>query len=247
MKRLLIINADDLGYDAAVDQGILECMKEGVVTSATFMVNMPQSQKVALQARGLALGLHFNLTRVAPVWKAFPKHLLVDGHLDERQAATLPPEVITQEAFAQLDLCADLLGAFPTHIDVHKHLHRHENVLGGLAEAAQQRRLPVRSISNAMRQFLVSRNVRTNDHFFGEAEPHEAYWTPTRVKQHLDSLPPHGVTEWMCHPGLAPISVKSAYNVQREIEKTTWLSPEVKTWLSTVPLGNFTALSLPGG
>lgn len=36
-NRILIINADDLGYDPAVTRGILEAMRAGLVSSATLM------------------------------------------------------------------------------------------------------------------------------------------------------------------------------------------------------------------
>ena len=39
--RRLIVNADDLGYDPAVSEGIVLAMRSGVVTSSTLMVNLP--------------------------------------------------------------------------------------------------------------------------------------------------------------------------------------------------------------
>ncbi|HXX29255.1 MAG TPA: ChbG/HpnK family deacetylase, partial [Myxococcaceae bacterium] len=48
--RHLIINADDLGYDPAVDRGLLRAMREGVVSSATLMVNTAFSREAARAA-----------------------------------------------------------------------------------------------------------------------------------------------------------------------------------------------------
>src|SRR5262245_44478843 len=39
--RLLIVNADDLGYDPEIDRGVLEGHGRGVVTSTTAMVDAP--------------------------------------------------------------------------------------------------------------------------------------------------------------------------------------------------------------
>src|SRR5688572_17040559 len=133
MTKLVIINADDLGYDPGVTRGILECMRQGVVTSTTFMVNMPFSEDAAAAGRGLAIGLHLNLARHPPAWARFPRALLGDdGGFVETRANELPADVVEQETFAQLDRLEQLLGRPATHIDVHKHLHQHPAILSGL-------------------------------------------------------------------------------------------------------------------
>ena len=48
MRKILIVNADDLGYSVERDKGILECYKSGAVTSASLMVN-GQSAEFAAQ------------------------------------------------------------------------------------------------------------------------------------------------------------------------------------------------------
>lgn len=236
MKDLrLIINADDLGYDPAVTRGILESMRQGVVSSATFMVNTPFSEEAAQQARGLRLGLHLNLARWRPVASAFPASLLKDGELVEARAGELPAEVVEAEALAQLDRLTALLGAPATHIDVHKHLHRNAGALEGLIAAARARRLPVRAIDSTMRQRLRAAGVRTTDHFIGDAD-RDAYWTPQRMTEHLASLE-EGVTELMCHPGYAPSHVKSGYAAQREIELATFCAAQTKEQLRQSGIG----------
>lgn len=233
--RALIINADDLGYDPAVTRGILRSMQEGIVSSATFMVNTPYSEAAAEEGRGLALGLHFNLARGLPVWAAFPDELLQNGALSEPLAARLPPDVVEAEALAQLERLDTLLGQPATHVDVHKHLHRHPHVFEGLVRAARTARLPVRSIDEGMRRALRAHGVRTNDHFLGDAGT-EAYWTVERLEQHLATLPEAGVTELMCHPGYTPEAVKSGYARQREVELATFLHPRAHMALTRLGL-----------
>jgi predicted glycoside hydrolase/deacetylase ChbG (UPF0249 family) len=240
MGTLLIINADDLGYDPAVSAGIVEAMRHGVVSSSTFMVNTPHSADAAKQATGLALGLHFNLARWAPV-SAVPSSLLVNGELAEARAADLPVEVVEAEALAQLRRFSELTGKTATHVDVHKHLHRLPNVIRGLAAAAKKARLPVRSIDPQMRAFLRSEGVPTNDHFIGDAGA-EAYWTLTQLEDSVRTLPKEGVVELMCHPGHAPVAVKSGYAAQREVELATFLHPRAKELLASVRVGNFSAI-----
>ncbi|AEB07287.1 YdjC family protein [Coriobacterium glomerans PW2] len=48
---LLIINADDFGYSAGINHGILDAFTEGILTSATLMANMPGFDMAADMAR----------------------------------------------------------------------------------------------------------------------------------------------------------------------------------------------------
>jgi predicted glycoside hydrolase/deacetylase ChbG (UPF0249 family) len=237
--RALIINADDLGYDPAVTRGILRAMREGVVSSATFMVNTPFSEEAAREARGLSIGLHLNLARGAPVWAGFPGGFLENGQFSEARAAALPPEAVEAEARAQLERLATLLGRPATHVDVHKHLHRHPGVLAGLSRAARAAGLPVRSIDEPMRREFQAQGVATNAVFLGDAGA-EAYWTLERFEDAVATLPASGVIELMCHPGYRPEAVKSGYAAQREVELETFLHPRARAALAragVVPTG----------
>jgi predicted glycoside hydrolase/deacetylase ChbG (UPF0249 family) len=220
MSKALIVNADDLGYDPAVTRGIVEAMDRGIVTSTTLMVNGPHSEAAASLARGRPVGLHLNLARWRPAWAAFPAALLDGGELAEARAGALPAEVVEREALAQLDRLEALLGARASHLDVHKHLHRHPGVLEGVLRAAAARRLPVRAIDEAMRQALRARAVATPDGFIGDAGS-EPYWTLPTLRRELEALP-EGLTELMCHPGYAPVAVRSGYATQREVELQTF-------------------------
>ncbi len=229
MPCQLIINADDLGYDPAVTKGIVRAMREGVVTSTTFMVNTPHSEDAAREAQGLSVGLHLNLARHPPLSKV-PAALLRDGAFDEPRAGELPPEVVRAEALAQLARLQEWLGVEATHVDVHKHLHQHPGVLEGLAAAAREAKLPVRSIDAPMRQFLRSRGVATNDHFIGDAGK-KAHWTLEQLERDLAQLPADGIVELMCHPGYAPTHTKSGYAHQREVELQTFIHPRARELL----------------
>jgi predicted glycoside hydrolase/deacetylase ChbG (UPF0249 family) len=210
-------------------------MREGVVSSATFMVNTPFSEAAAREAQGLSIGLHLNLARGAPVWPGFPPEFLEAGAFSEPRAPTLPADAVEAEAQAQLERLASLLGRPATHVDVHKHLHRHPNVLAGLVRAARAAGLPVRSIDEPMRRELQAQGIATNAHFLGDAGT-EAYWTLERFESAMSVLPASGVTELMCHPGYTPEAVKSGYSAQREVELTTFLHPQAREALARAGL-----------
>src|SRR5712692_9107593 len=184
-ERTLIINADDLGYDPAVSDGILKSIHDGVVSSTTLIVNSPHSRDAAAKASIIAVGLHLNLARFAPIWNQFPAQFLQGGELSEALAPQLPPEVVEREALAQLDLLQSLLGRSATHLDVHKHLHLNPSVLEGLCAAAAARNLPVRSVNEPMREALRAHGVRTTDHFIGDAGA-QAYWTLSQLSRALE-------------------------------------------------------------
>lgn len=243
--RRIVINADDLGYDPAVTRGILEAMTHGIVTSATFMVTTPYSESAAEEAKRLpadrGLGLHLNLARGRPLSASFDAALLKEGEFVEAHAARLPADAIAAEVRAQLERFERLLGRPPTHVDVHKHLHLHPNVLEGLMQVAVERRLPVRSINAGMRGTLIARGIATNDHFLGDAGA-SAYWTLAQLHEVLARLPAEGLIELMCHPGYAPEKVRSGYAAQRETELATFISAEAHAAVKDLPLGRFEAL-----
>ena len=224
MTATLIINADDLGYDPAVTRGILESMSLGIVSSTTMMVNGPHSEDAGkkVHGRALGIGLHLNLARWQPL-SMVPGYLLgPDGGFAEDRVTELPIDVVETETLAQLERLKALTGRGASHLDVHKHLHRSSNVLEVIIRVAQRHRLPVRSIDPTMRRTLQERGVTTNDGFIGDAGA-QAYWTADRLRTHLWALPEEGAIELMCHPGYAPITLKSGYSTQREVELETFL------------------------
>ena len=232
MSVTLIINADDLGYDPAVTRGIVESMNLGVVSSTTMIVNGPHSEDAGKRVSGAALGigLHVNLARWAPVSKIAKALLNPDGSFAEDRAAGLPPALVEQETAAQLDRLKALTGRAASHLDVHKHLHRHPEVLEGVMRVALKRKLPLRSVDPVMRRLLKSKGVVTNDAFVGDAGG-TAYWTMEQLRTQLWALPSEGTVELMCHAGYAPIAVKSGYGAQREVELATFTSLEARQWL----------------
>ncbi|HTS80965.1 MAG TPA: ChbG/HpnK family deacetylase [Myxococcaceae bacterium] len=240
--RRLIINADDLGYDPAVSEGIVLAMRSGLVSSTTLIVNLPHSAHGATLARGLAVGLHLNLARGAPLAPRFPAAMLRAGSFDEALVGALPADVVAEETEAQLARARELLGHPPTHVDVHRHLHRFPAVLEGLAEVAARRGLPVRALDGPMRARLRASGITTPDHFVGEAGG-EAYWTKTRFADTVGALE-SGTTELMCHPGYPPRETRTSYALQRAVELATLTSAAARRALDRagVTLGSFADL-----
>lgn len=68
MSTRLIVNADDLGLSAAIDNGIFRAHREGIVTSATLLVTSSTARAAVQKARaeGLAVGVHLCLATNLP-------------------------------------------------------------------------------------------------------------------------------------------------------------------------------------
>lgn len=136
--RRLIVNADDLGISAPRTHGIFQCMEEGVVRSATLIVNMPDSLNAArkIKERDRTAGLHINLTEGSPRTAEQDVHSLLDARgyfmgrdrLDQAfEEGVVKKEHLEREIRAQIEWFLDNAGA-PTHIDSHHHIHVHPQI-----------------------------------------------------------------------------------------------------------------------
>jgi len=231
--KVLIVNADDFGLTAGVSRGILEAHRRGIVTSTTLIVNraIPAAQIEELQASGLGVGAHLNLTLGTPV--ANPRRVpsLVDAEgrfiRDPREAAARAnTDEARIELGTQIDAFRKIVGRFPTHLDTHHHVGRLTPILELVLDFARAIKVPVRSQDAQVRAAAKTLGLRTPDHFMGEAGQ-EAYWSRERALAHLAALPA-GLSEFMTHPGYFDEELAySRYGRQREGELAGLTDPEV--------------------
>jgi predicted glycoside hydrolase/deacetylase ChbG (UPF0249 family) len=201
--RLLVVNADDLGYDPEIDRGILEAHARGLVTSATAMVETPFAA-AALRAapRSLGVGLH----------------AVLDPGLGPGEA---------EDALRrQLAVFEALRGAPPTHLDSHKHAHARPELLAVFAAVARERDLPVRSIDDATRAALRAAGVATAGTFLGDAARRPA-WSLEALLAALAGVG-EGTTELMSHPGYRPSRARTSFGIERETELRALCAPSAR-------------------
>jgi chitin disaccharide deacetylase len=238
-----VVNADDLGRTAAINSGVFEAHRHGVVTSATLMVIYPAAPAAAREAAtcpGLGVGLHVQLSGGAPLLPAEALPSLVDEHgllprrPDERLAGADPAEV-RSEVRAQLERFRELTGRLPTHLDSHHHAHRLPVVLGALGELAREHRLPVRAASAQVAAELRQAGLVTTDGFVEDFYDEAA--TPETLRRILEELP-RGVTELMCHPGRvdAELRSNSAYVDAREREIEVLTAQDTRRWVQELDI-----------
>ena len=232
-SKKLIVNADDLGRTAGINDGIFEAHHNGVVTSATLMVNYAAARAVpALSARNpsLGIGLHVALTGGPPA--APPEQIpsLVDakGLLPSKPEGLggARPEHVMTEARAQLKRFREIMGREPTHFDSHHHSHRLPAVFRALVTLAWETGLPVRNPSGDAGP-LRRENIPTTDRFV------ETFYdqgvTLENLLAILDAVQP-GTTELMCHPARVDAELKSSsgYADVREKELKLLTDREVR-------------------
>jgi len=228
-ERRLIVNADDFGQSAGVNEGIIAAHERGIVTSASLMVRWPAAREAAAYARSnptLGVGLHVDLgeMRYSEAGETWVQMYEVVSHEDAA--------AVRREVERQLADFFSLVGRAPTHIDSHQHVHMHEPVRTVLVEIAAALAVPLRSCTPA---------IRYCGDFYGQSSkgyPYPEGVSVERLLQVLDDLPP-GITELGCHPGLGE-DVDSMYRMERGIEVQTLCDPRVK---SAVEAGNIRLIS----
>jgi predicted glycoside hydrolase/deacetylase ChbG (UPF0249 family) len=161
MSRQLIVNADDYGKTEGVTQGIIQAHREGIVTSATVMMNMPNVQealKLASDCPDLGLGVHLVFTAWRPLLSPTEVPSLVDedGYFHSQEAIlahpsmglrTGPERIDTDELKAELRTQIErlrALGREPDHLDCHHFVHLYPPFFVVYVELAEEYGLPVR-------------------------------------------------------------------------------------------------------
>lgn len=205
-RKICIVNGDDFGASSGINRGIIEAFTDGILTSASLMINMPAWQEAAefsLEHPGLSVGLHVNFTNEG------------EPMLDLSDIGA-----VRSELEKQYHLFTERLNRPPTHIDSHHNIHQIPDLLPLFVELANRYRLPLREYSP----------VRYFSNFYGywDGESHPEHISLDRLIQVLDSEIQPGITELACHPGYVTDDFRSEYNIEREVELRSLCSEAAK-------------------
>lgn len=130
--KQLVVNADDFGYCDQRNRGIVESFQDGVVSSASLLVNAVKASDGVKLSRhyGIPLGLHLNLTEGSPIKQKCSSLTSENGFFKGKfgfREALMRGEIdlkeVKQEIQTQLYWFEDTVGFLPTHIDGHQHVH----------------------------------------------------------------------------------------------------------------------------
>lgn len=237
MDKLLIVNADDFGISPGQNYGIIECYKNGVVSSTTAMVTSPWIEHAAALSRenpGLGVGLHFVLTRGRPL-------TAMKSLVDEKgetgkwlweyaEQGRIGSDEIRTELEAQFDRFVSIFGRLPTHIDSHHFIHMLPAIYPTVERFTAEKALPIRLDRNDIKKFGLTTNTpRSTDYF--DASFYDTGVSETRFLQLLDDSVRRGEQsiEIMCHPAFIDnVLLQSAYCYPRVNEVEILTSPHLK-------------------
>ncbi len=137
---MLIINADDYGFNERCTDRILDCYLNGRITSTSAMVFMRDSIRAAETARmhGLHVGLHLNFTNALENTAGYPdlsshQNRIIDFFAKNRFTRMLyNPAIKKSLSYSFKSQYDEFLNRYlkpPTHIDGHHHIHLCTNML----------------------------------------------------------------------------------------------------------------------
>jgi len=161
MSKQLIVNADDYGRTEGVTRGITRAHREGIVTSTTVMMNMPNVEEalgLADDYPDLGTGVHLVFTAWRPLLPStelrtgppaeVPSLVDEDGHFHSQEAilsnpGRIDPDELKAELRAQIERFRSF-GRQPDHLDCHHFVHIYPPFFAVYVELAEEYGLPVR-------------------------------------------------------------------------------------------------------
>lgn len=145
LPRRLIVNADDFGGSKSINEAIIRSHREGILTSASLMVNEPGFAEAVLLARqnpNLGVGLHLTLL----LGHSTLSRREIPDLVDEQGRFSFNPVGVGMRYFADRRLKSQLLAEINAqfekfrqtglpldHVNGHLHLHLHPTVFQLLA------------------------------------------------------------------------------------------------------------------
>jgi predicted glycoside hydrolase/deacetylase ChbG (UPF0249 family) len=216
--RVLIVNADDLGMNPAVNAGVIAAVEQGIATSCSLMVPCPgaeQAMRLLRERPHVPFGIHLTLVRDQPAdrWapvaptREVPTLVEADGLLPRyaqvgQLVARARIEDVEREFRAQLDVVL-AAGLHPTHLDFHSIADGgRDDVLDLTVALAEEHRLAVRVWLEPGRRRARRHGRPVVDHPFLDSTRLDPATKADRYAALLRALPP-GLTEWAVHPATA--------------------------------------------
>jgi chitin disaccharide deacetylase len=221
----LIVNADDYGYSRGINYGIIDAHKNGIVNSATMMMNMPgvtHAVELAKENPTLKVGIHLVLTCGKPLLHDVPSLVNKKGNFKSRSELIehndISLEELEREWTAQIEKFL-ATGLTLTHFDSHHHVHTVPEFLSVVQKLAQKYNLSARRVSDhALENIAPYTDVFLHD-FYGDGV------TVDYFEKIVNRVQDGQTVEVMCHPGYLDQEVvnNSSYTIDR-VKETEILS-----------------------
>lgn len=223
--RVLIVNADDLGYSDGINRGIAEAFDRGVVTSTSLMVDAPRAAEAVALARarpGLSLGLHVNFTNE-----------------EERLVEFTDPVACRADLLRQVARFEALVGRPPSHLDSHQHVHRGPVPRPIFREVAERLGVHLRDEPP-----VIYKGGFYGQWVHGVSEPDKVgvEFLSRMLREEFEG----GVYELCVHPGYFDAAASFVYHRDRELELATLTDPRIGALLRELGIRLTGWRELPG-
>lgn len=201
----LLIRADDLGYSEGVNFGILKSVKDGLIQTVGFMVNMPSSAHgyELIKEFNVCLGQHTNICVGRPLTdpKLIPSITNENGEFKSSKQYRSSTEdfVILDEVIleieAQYQRYKDIVGKEPHYFEGHAVASK--NFFKGLEIVAKRHNLKYLPFSMISEPVIVGNTkvYMSMDSMNPEYEPFKS------LSKVVDNPHEDGCDVFVCHPG----------------------------------------------
>lgn len=228
MGKTLVIDADDFGLTRSVSIGIIEAIKEGVVTSTNALVTSPymeDSFDLAKQQGINKSGIHLNLEVGQSVVFNQPFKQL-PSFKDKGNV-----KLIEEEFVCQIEALLDK-GMILTHLTTHKGIINSRERVELYAKLSKQYNVPVRRLPKQwMNDLLLENGCRMVNHRLINDDGKR--YSLSKMKELLQKVKNGESAELICHVGYRSkeLAQLSSLVDAREAELQLFLSDELKELL----------------
>ena len=174
--RRLIVNADDFGRSSSINQAVVRAHRDGILTTASLMVNEPAfAEAVALARENPRLGVGLHLTLLCG--HATLSAEKIPGLVNEQNQFSDNPVAVGLRYFTQKKLREQLrreihaqfekfraTGLPLDHVNGHLHLHLHPTIFSILMEDAD--RLGIRHLRLTRDPFWLNARLASGRWFY---------------------------------------------------------------------------------
>jgi predicted glycoside hydrolase/deacetylase ChbG (UPF0249 family) len=258
MRKKLILNADDYGWDADASNAIIELIESDKLKNVTVLAN--HCNEVAFKKIGhynshISIGLHVCLNEGLPVSKnVFSLHHPTGNFYSSKElfikaiSNKIKYEDVLREIKAQYYLLKDS-GIDVSHADSHQHIHQYPILSAMIVQALKE--IGITRIRNCKPISIYDRRriiitafclfTQSNINAFNHPDILVTDFTNTKInvgKSVPDILKKiassnYETIEWMCHPG---IKNRTGSYLQREEEYTFLKNADWDILLKKLPI-----------
>ena len=208
MKRLLVINADDLGLSPDINSGILWGIGQGFISDSSVMVKAPYAEPAIRRLKALGIkhtGIHINLDDMLG-WKPGGIELKARPALMEMLDDQDFMRECAREAREQIEIFLSF-GLIPTHLDTHHHVHGFSSIFEVLVGHLMEYGIPALRFSRHGYRLPTREDISYNDKLYAHMEEklkRSGIYFSTHFLEGACKIADvdQGVTELVVHPSM---------------------------------------------